>query len=175
MEHSRGSHRNRVADLWGHYAGECLVVAIAAQIGARIYPLSAAAAFMITTAILVTVIGSFLLMRRHDRGLCETCMAEMPLNPEAEVERKKMRFWVSHTGSEMKYIAPYLGIVLLCNFAYEIIGFVPWAIVQSTLIYLILSQVTHRKLQPWCPWCKNGGDRSSDLPEVLPSDDRLNV
>jgi hypothetical protein len=51
---------------------------------------------------------------------------------------------------------------------------VGWAIIQLSMIYLIMSQSTHRKLQPWCPWCSAGGGGSEvDEPDpVLPQDDR---
>ena len=176
MEHSHEPAEARsFLDVWGHYAGECMIVAIAGQIFAGLYPQRGLTGVVIGVAIMALLISSFLVMRRHDRRLCETCMAELPLNPEAVVQRQQMRFWVTHTGSEPKYLVPYLVVVFGSSFAYNVIGRIPWAIIQATLIYLILAQITHRKLQPWCPWCKNGGDRNPALPDVLPSDDRLNA
>jgi hypothetical protein len=29
------------------------------------------------------------------------------------------------------------------------------------LIYLLMVYVTHQRLQPWCPYCRNGGDERS--------------
>jgi hypothetical protein len=44
------------------------------------------------------------------------------------------------------------------------------------MIYLIMSYVSHRRLQPWCPWCNNGGggsDHDDDVtPPPLPDNDR---
>ena len=43
------------------------------------------------------------------------------------------------------------------------------------MIYLILAYSSHRKLQPWCPWCSGGGGGSEehkvDEPD-LPRGDR---
>jgi hypothetical protein len=41
------------------------------------------------------------------------------------------------------------------------------------MIYLILSNTTHRRLQPWCPWCSQGGggeEREEVTPPPLPQD-----
>jgi hypothetical protein len=42
------------------------------------------------------------------------------------------------------------------------------------MVYLIAANATHRRLQPWCPWCSEGGGGSEvdDRPPVLPNDDR---
>jgi hypothetical protein len=175
MEHSQeyGSPLSRIADIWGHYGGESLIVAIAASILVGLFPQPGVTGMAIALAIIAGVIGGFLLMRRHDRQLCEMCMAHLPLDPAGEADRKAARFWVAHNGSEMRYVAPYLAVVLGSSFAYDYIGKWVWAAIQATLVYLVLAQVTHRRLQPWCPWCRGGGDDVPELPEVLPEDDRL--
>ena len=173
MEYSEGSPLTRLATAWGHYGGECLIAAVAGSIFVGLFPQRGYAGLALALGIVGLVIGSFLLMRRHDRRLCENCMAHMPLNPGAEVERKKGRFWLAHNGTEPRYLVPYLVVVFGSSFAYDYIGKWVWAAVQSTLIYLVLAQVTHRRLQPWCPWCRSGGDEVPETPEVLPEDDRL--
>ena len=47
------------------------------------------------------------------------------------------------------------------------IGKIAWALIQSSMIYLIMSHATHRRLQPWCPWCSDGGG-GSEHDEVAP-------
>ncbi|MGN6607883.1 MAG: hypothetical protein ACTHMS_12850 [Jatrophihabitans sp.] len=175
MEHSHehGSPITRLGDVWGHYGGESLIVAIAASILVGLFPQPGYAGLGLALAIIAGVVGGFVLMRRHDRRLCEMCMAHMPLNPSAEAERKKWRFWLAHNGSEMRFVGPYLAVVLGSSFAYDYIGKWVWAAIQASLIYLVLAQVTHRRLQPWCPWCRSGGDGVPESPEVLPEDDRL--
>jgi hypothetical protein len=175
MEHSheQRSWLTRVTDAWGHYGGESLIVAIAASIAVKIVPLPLMVNLLAALAIIVGVIGGFVLMRRHDRRLCELCMTHMPLNPSLEVERHKWRFWVAHDGSEMRFVVPYLAVVFGSSFVVDYIGKWTWAAIQATLVYLVLAQVTHRRLQPWCPWCRSGGDSVPESPEVLPEDDRL--
>ena len=61
---------------------------------------------------------------------------------------------------------------LLVGFAgrLEMPGRYLWAICQCTMIYLVLAYSTHRRLQPWCPFCRGGGDeQGADAPEPTPT------
>jgi hypothetical protein len=111
------------------------------------------------------------MMRAHDRTLCEHCVASMPLNPSEQAVRYKRRFWMSHTGAERRFIVPYLVVLLGSNFFPGTIGRIAWAVIQASMIYLILSYSTHRRLQPWCPWCREGGggDEIVESPDPVPS------
>jgi hypothetical protein len=44
------------------------------------------------------------------------------------------------------------------------------------MIYLIMSYVSHRRQQPWSPWCSDGGggsDHDDDVtPPPVPDNDR---
>jgi hypothetical protein len=115
-------------------------------------------------------------MRRHDRRLCEHCMASMPLNAAETSVKMGRRFWMAHTGSEKRFLIPYIIVLLGSNFATGTIGRGFWAIMQLSMIYLILSNTTHRRLQPWCPWCSNGGGgeehEDTPTPPPLPQDYR---
>jgi hypothetical protein len=175
MDHAHESARGRVADLWGHHGTELLVLSIGASIVVGVYPPPGMLALTLPVALVLFVIASWLFMRRHDRQLCEKCMAAMPLNAAAEAARLRRRFWVAHTGSEPRFLVPYLAVLIGSSFAFSTIGKIPWAIIQSSMIYLVLAQSTHRRLQPWCPWCSEGGG-GSEVPEddpVLPQDDRI--
>jgi len=69
---------------------------------------------------------------------------------------------------------PYLVVLIGSNFLTSMPGRIVWALVQSTMIYLILAHASHRKLQPWCPWCSGGGGGTDQLdPDPdLPRGDR---
>jgi hypothetical protein len=45
------------------------------------------------------------------------------------------------------------------------------------MIYLILAYTTHRRLQPWCPWCRSdgGGEHEDTSPTPPPVDHRQPV
>jgi len=152
-------------------------VAIAGVILIGLHPLPGLFTLTVPLALIVVVLTSWLAMRRHDRRLCEQCMAAMPLNPSAEAARYRRRFWLAHSLSEPRYLVPYLVVLIGSNFATSTVGRIAWAIIQSSMLYLIAAQVTHRRLQPWCPWCSDGGggEHVEETPPVLPHDDRLPV
>lgn len=162
------------ADRLGHYGSELLITAIAATVVIGLYPPPGLFALTIPVALFGVVILAWLLMRHHDRRLCETCVLSMPLNPSAQAQRYRRRFWMAHTGTEPRFFVPYLVVLIGSNFAHSTPGRVLWAVVQLSTVWLILSQTTHRRLQPWCPWCRGdgGGEDVDETPPVLPHDDR---
>ena len=72
---------------------------------------------------------------------------------------------------------PYLLVLISSNFLTSLPGRTVWGLVQASMIYLILAHASHRKLQPWCPWCSDGGggEDVDETPPVLPQDDRERV
>lgn len=165
---------NRLAERLGHHASEMLIAAIAGAILLGVFPPPGALSLLVPFVLFGFVLLSWVLMRQHDRRLCESCMSSMPLNPAEQAARYQRRFWVAHTGSEPRYLVPYLVLLIGSNFAMSTIGVFAWALIQSSMVFLILSQATHRRLQPWCPWCSGGGggEKVDETPPVLPNDDR---
>jgi hypothetical protein len=167
----------RAAETLGHYAGQVLVAAILAVVGLRFYSpptrLALAASFVVICVVLLT----WLLMRQHDRRLCERCMRFLPLNPAQVAVRHRRRFRVTHTAAEPRFLISYLVVLIGSNFATSMPGRVGWTIIQLSMIYLLIAHTTHRRLQPWCPWCSpdGGGNRAGDPDPVPPYDDRQPV
>ncbi len=174
MAHAAYPWSAGVAERWGHLAPQSLIVAILGVIVLRLRPpADPTLALVISIALVSFVITSWLLMRRHDRGLCEHCMAGMPLNPSELAVRYKRRFWLSHSGAQPRYLIPYFAVLIGSSFVPGQRGVLFWALVQTTMIYLILAYSTHRRLQPWCPWCREDGgghDEEPSVPDPLPSD-----
>ena len=165
----------RVTGALGHRANTMLASAIVLVVAIQFAPIDPLTALAVSITLFAFVILSWLLMREHDRRLCERCVMEMPLNPSAEAKRLHRRFWMAHTGSEPRFLVPYLVVLVSSNFATSTtIGRIGWAVVQLSMVYLIISQSTHRRLQPWCPWCSDGGggEEVDETPPVLPNDDR---
>jgi hypothetical protein len=163
-----------MSDVLGHHANEILITAIVAVVAVGFFPLPGLFTFTVPIALFGVVLLSWVLMRAHDRRLCEQCLLSMPLNPSEKAVRYKRRFWMAHTGSEPRFLVPYLVVLISSNFATTTtIGRIGWGLIQLTMVYLIMSQSTHRKLQPWCPWCsQDGGGSEVDEPEpVVPHDD----
>lgn len=163
-----------VRALVGHHATTLLSVAVVGVVWVGLFPPPGLLGVTVPVALFGTVIGMFLLMRRHDRSLCEACVASLPLDAAQRATRMQRRFWTAHAGTEPRYLLPYLAVLIGSNFATTTIGRALWAVVQLSMIYLLLASSTHRKLQPWCPWCSGGGGGSDvdDTPPVLPHDDR---
>jgi hypothetical protein len=152
---------SRVIARWGHWSPELLITSIGAAIVVGLRPLPGLAGIIVPIALMLFVIVSWVLMRKHDRRLCEFCVGAMPLNPSLLAARYKRRFWMSHTGAEKRFLIPYLIVLIGSNFTTQTtIGLYAWAVIQSTMIFLVLSYSTHRRFQPWCPWCSDGGGGS---------------
>jgi hypothetical protein len=164
----------RLAASLGHRASEMLVVSVLAVVVIQFVPIPPFVALTVSITLFAFVLLSWLLLRDHDRRLCEQCVTSMPLNPSEQAVRYKRRFWMAHTGSEPRFLVPYIVVLVSSNFATSPAGRIGWAIIQLSMVYLILAQGTHRRLQPWCPWCSDGGggEEIDETPPVLPHDDR---
>jgi hypothetical protein len=148
---------------WGHRAPYLLSGAILGAIALGVRPITPTLLTMLTSAmLLVFVIVTWLFMRQHDRRLCESCAASMPLNAAEHAARFGRRFRLAHAGSNPWVMVPYLIVLVGSNFLTGTVGRIGWALVQSTMIYLILAHCSHRKLQPWCPQCSGGGTGNRD-------------
>ena len=167
----------RAAETLGHYAGQLLVAAILAVIALRFHPLPAQLALAASFVVIFVVLLAWLLMRQHDRRLCERCVRSLPLNPSQDAARLRRRFRVTHMAAEPRILMPYLVVLIGSNFATSTPGRVGWAIIQLSMVYLIVAHATHRRLQPWCPWCSpdGGGSRADEPDSVPPHDDRQPV
>jgi hypothetical protein len=169
--------RGRAADVLGHHASRLLIASIVAAVLLAATPLPGVFGLTVPLALIGFVLLSWMLMRHHDRRLCEQCVMSMPLNPSEKALRYRRRFWMAHTGAEPRFLVPYLLVLISSNFATSPIGRIGWAAIQMSMVYLVLAQSTHRKLQPWCPWCQQGGGGEEvEKPDpVLPHDDRQPV
>jgi hypothetical protein len=174
MAHSaRLPFTTRIAESLGHHASQILIASIVGVVVMGLFPPPGLLMLTVPLALFMIVLGSWVLMRQHDRRLCERCVMSMPLNPSEQALKLKRRFWMAHTGSEPRFLVPYLVVLISSNFATSTIGRIGWAVIQLSMVYLIMAQGTHRRLQPWCPWCSDGGggEEVDETPPVLPHDD----
>jgi hypothetical protein len=163
----------KMAAWWGHRSSRLLIGAIMGSILLRLRPLPAGTviSLMVPIALMALVITSWLLMRKHDRRLCESCMSTMPLNAAAVAARRIRRFRVTHLGSNKVLVVGYLIVLVGSAFVPGTFGLIVWTAAQLSMIYLVLAYSSHRTLQPWCPWCSdNGGghDQEVDAPDPVP-------
>jgi hypothetical protein len=168
--HSRSGGLNA---RWGHFAPQLLMISIGAVIALGLRPAATSATLLVSLGLVLFVLATWVMMRAHDRALCEHCLSSMPLNPSEQAGRYRRRFWMSHTGAERRFIIPYMVVLIGSNFFTGQIGRIGWALIQTSMIYLILSYATHRRLQPWCPWCSDGGGGEDrvDTPDPVDTPD----
>jgi hypothetical protein len=156
------------ASRWGHFGPTWIALSVAAVIafGLNPIPLAPASALAVLFAIAVFALVGWRAMRQHDRRLCETCMTSMPLNPAEVASRHRLRFAVAHALVVKSVGLAYLVVVVgsdLVLLRGNIVARIVWAIIQSTMVYLVLAYSSHRRFQPWCPQCRGGhGDRDRD-------------
>jgi hypothetical protein len=159
----------------GHWASSVLIWSIIAAVALGVVPLPAGTpgAMWLPLALFAIVIGSWLLMRQHDRRLCEHCAQSMPLNAAEVAAAYRYRFATAH--ANRRTIVSYLVVLIGAN-VLLVAGGQPgrylWALIQLSMVYLVLAYSSHRRFQPWCPQCRNdggGGDSWIDAPEPTPS------
>ena len=162
---------NGLLERWGHLAPPLLKLSIAASIGLGFQRGAAnSMGLLLRLALIIFVVITWLQMRQHDRRLCESCAAAIPLNASELAQRHARKFATAHAGSNLKIAVPYLVVLLGSNLLLALpFGRWPWAVIQASMIYLISAHAAHRKLQPWCPWCSDGGggtETSHDEPDL---------
>ncbi len=161
-----------VLNRWGHWAAQVLAGTICATILLRVYPMVPSRPLLVVAppVLMALVLTSWLLMRRHDRRLCEHCMTAMPLNPSESAVRHRRRLATAHLGSNKPLVLAYLVVLTSAAFLPGTVGLVIWSAAQASMIYLLISYTTHRRLQPWCPQCRGGGrdDDTVDSPDPVP-------
>ena len=170
----------RAASRWGHWGAQILVASILGAIALVLRPPPPGNPLSLEApiALFFFVLASWGFMRQHDRRLCESCMSTLPLNASEVAVRYRRRLALAHFGSNLKFTVVYLvvligssPVLLDTNLLPASIARYVWAAIQSTMIYLVLSYSTHRRLQPWCPQCSggDGGREDVDAPEPVPT------
>jgi hypothetical protein len=175
------SWAGRSAARWGHWGSSILVVCILAAIALGVQPPPAGTpmAMYLPLLLFAFVIMSWIYMRQHDRRLCELCMRAMPLDASLVASRFQRRFAVAHASASRKLVGFYLVLLIGSNFLlpFGLVGRIFWAVTQSSMIYLVLAYSSHRRFQPWCPRCTDGGggggEDEVDVPDPLPQGGQL--
>jgi hypothetical protein len=163
-EYGGVSWAGRASDRWGHWGAGVLIASIMAAIvlGVRPPPAGNPLAVYLPLTLFALVILSWVKMRQHDRRLCELCAYAVPLNASEQAQRMQRRFALAHLSERRALVVGYLVVLVGSNglLLFGMSGRLGWALVQSTMIYLVLAYSSHRRFQPWCPRCSGGhGER----------------
>ena len=168
------------ATRWGHNGPTIFVAVIGAMAVLALQPLPypTGAKPLISLCFVSILITTWLEMRKHDRALCERCVADFPLNPAESAVTYRRRLAMVHLLAERRAATWYLvGILVACLLpplapaAFRIPALAVWLVALGSLAYLLLSGVSHRRLQPWCPQCgpQGGSDIETHQPTPLDS------
>ncbi|GGJ79978.1 hypothetical protein GCM10010123_07290 [Pilimelia anulata] len=155
-----------MSNVVGHHATRVLAALIAALPVWALLPVEPRPTAAPALAVLLPVAaGLGWAILRHQRRLCERCVRAMPLDASAVAARYGRRFRVAHLFERRLVAVGYLAAVLVCSLLYASpVGRVAWAVAVLSLVYLLFVQLTHQRLQPWCPHCRHGG-----VAEVTPT------
>jgi len=144
----------------GHYAPWLLGALVAGLTALTLVPDALAVVpWPVLAALLVGALYLGLSILAHNRGLCERCIASLPLDAARVADRYALRFRVAHLFDRRAFAVCYLGALLVSSLlSGHPLGRYGWAVAESSLVYLLMVYVTHQRLQPWCPYCRGGGE-----------------
>lgn len=144
----------------GHYAPWILAGVVGVLIVTTVLPAaSAVLPWPLSLALLPLALFVGVSIIVHNRQLCERCAAALPLDASATAGRYGLRFRVAHLFQGRLFAFCYLAVVAASFVFYsDPVGRFGTALVESSLVYLLFVYVTHQRLQPWCPYCRSGGD-----------------
>lgn len=159
--------------MWlGHYSTLLMLAAVVATVADDATGQRQAAVGWAAAAAWACWIAAFLADGGYHRErLCERCIAASPLDPQAAVDRWRSVLRLHHARAAMVIT---MGTVVAWNFASVLIRRPPWWVLAlSALAYVVLGASyavawQHRRLYPWCPFCRwdEGGahEVSPDVP-----------
>ncbi len=147
----------------GHYAPWFLSVVLGALIVLTLVPAAfAAIPWEVLMALLPLAVAAGGYILDHNRHLCGRCIATMPLDPSTAALRYARRFRVVHLfESRLFGIAYLVTVVVSLIVSGNPVGRYGCALTQASLVYLLVVYLTHQRLQPWCPYCRHGGEEHS--------------
>jgi hypothetical protein len=162
------------ASTWlGHYSTVLLLVAVAVSVAADAAGRPSGPLDWALSAVWLAWIVAFMAdLGRHQERLCERCIAASPLDPQSAVTRWRHVLWVHHARRGQ-------AAVLVAIIAWDVVSDSlfrhppAWALAVDALTVIVLGASyaatwQHRRLYPWCPFCRwdDGGEHevSPDVP-----------
>jgi hypothetical protein len=162
------------AAMWlGHYSTVLLLAAVATSVADDATGQSQGALEWAASAVWLAWIAAFTAdIGRHQERLCERCIAASPLDPQAAVTRWRGVLRLHH--------ARRAGLALLGGIiAWDVVNSLfrhppAWALAIDALTAVVLGAsyaVTwqHRRLYPWCPFCRWGEGGAHEVSPDVPS------
>lgn len=133
--------------------------------------------YAVLGGVFLIVLGASYATVRHNHALCERCISEMPLNPQALVTRRDRQLRWEHKEDRFKSRKALLVAVFAPTAVVLVLLYVlpKWASNVVLVLWLggyqtydILATRTHKILQPWCPYCPRDPGGGSFSAEPVP-------
>jgi hypothetical protein len=121
---------------------------------------------------------------RHNDNLCAICFGKFPLDPQAEVKKQDFYLRALHKLDDKQkiFFVPIVGVALSFPLAMialpvGVIFDLNWMVYTSFGLFLYAGigmsflgvlNMTHIRLQPWCPYCDHRRDDDDEDAPILP-------
>ena len=163
------------ATMWlGHYSTVLLLGAVAVSVADDAAGQPGGPLDWLTSAMWLAGIAALMAdVGRHQEHLCERCIAASPLDPQAAVTRWRRVLRLHH---ERRAVIALFGGIIVWDFVSDSLFRHPpaWVLAVDALTMIILGAsyvVTwqHRRLYPWCPFCRWGDGGAHEASPDVPS------
>jgi hypothetical protein len=136
-----------------------LVLSAAFDIVAYIFILPFVVSLIFAPVTMAVLIASLVALYLHARRLCETCARSMPLDCASLAQKRKIHLHLMHIldGNKKAYWGAVVVLVVAMFFVHGMLALALSVFFKLAGVEIIYGSVTHKKLQPWCPWCGERG------------------
>jgi hypothetical protein len=112
----------------------------------------------------------YYLLARHDARLCESCVGSLPLNAQEQSQSWRkvfLKYW--HCGRLVPLVV-FGGMITSLIFLNGVKSAVSIAglPMDVAIVAMWTAELHHRRLLPWCPWCRGDGGYDETVPEPVP-------
>jgi hypothetical protein len=119
---------------------------------------------------------------RHNDNLCPICFGKFPLDPQEEIKKQNFYLRMVHELNRKIFMVPIVGVVgsfplALILLATGALFHLNWMTYLSFGLFLYsgigtsclgVLNMTHMRLQPWCPYCDHRRDWDDEERPVSP-------
>lgn len=181
---------NHLFDRWGIWA--FMLIAAAHTITIATLPeLEGPLQWVMWPLIILYPVGIFKLGLKHEPITCATCWDLFPVNPGERAARRSRPWfaavhtviWLSDRLRRLPFLdGPSASIIAAITILVAVVGLArividpPWISLVGFLyvVLIVHSGRRHAQLQPWCPWCRRGGEGEdeTEAPDPQPSTGR---
>jgi hypothetical protein len=121
---------------------------------------------------ILVMLGTMFADIRHNLGLCERCISDLPLDGSRQAEHRQRELRFVHFMRRRSFWLIVLMLAVGQGFVPSPYGFILFGGLMALFTYEHFALLQHRRLQPWCPWCRDwddGDDEEVETPTPTPT------